>query len=192
MTMACLVLASGLSRRFGDGDKLMQNLGGKPLLAHCLIAASEIFAPEHRFIVVPNPDPRSELASQFEFSLIDNPEPETGQGRSLAIGVQALLAQNYHSVCVLLADMPFISPEFIQGFIDQSENFDIGFSQVRGRAQPPAIFKATAFEPLTGLSGDQGARALDLSAFSIAQIPLPEEMARDIDIPDDIPDDFAR
>lgn len=36
MTIAGVVLAGGLSRRMGGGDKCLQNLAGRPLLAHII------------------------------------------------------------------------------------------------------------------------------------------------------------
>jgi len=180
MTMACLVLASGLSRRFGDADKLMADLNGRVLLAHTLDTARQVEFGGY-FIVTPDPDPRAELGRRRGFSIIANLSPEAGQGASLALGARYLLASGFNQACILLGDMPFISPEYLRELIMRSTDFDIIFSHIDDRDQPPAVFSKNALDVLTTLTGDKGARSADLSSFSIGHQDLPANMAPSYD-----------
>lgn len=182
MTMAALVLASGLSRRYGSDDKLMAELKGQALLAYCLDTV-ETAGFQHRFIVCPDPDPRAELARRFGFSVIANQSPEDGQGTSISLGARHVINAGFDTACILLGDMPFITADYLKSL--RKMNGDIVFSQVQDIDQPPAVFRLAALKALTGLSGDKGAGALDLSCFNVSHMKLPAEMSVDFDTEDD-------
>ncbi len=183
MTIACLVLASGLSRRFGDEDKLLADLNGQTLLAYCLDTAASV-PFDGRFVVTAD-DGRAELAKARSFNVIQNQNPEDGMGASLTCGVRHILDAEYDEVCVLLGDMPFVTPQYIKKLIKGSARFDVTYSQNEDRLMPPAIFKGQVLQSLTQLSGDKGAQSLDLSRYNIGHVELPDEMARDMDEPHD-------
>lgn len=182
MKTAALILASGLSRRFGKEDKLLAELKGQALLAYCLDAAKNVDF-DGLFVICPDPDPRADLARSLGFTVINNPSPEAGQGASIALGAQHCISDGFDAVCVLLGDMPFVTTEFLKE-LNQTPG-DIVFSQLDDRDQPPAIFRGSALQKLTDLSGDKGAASLDLSAFAKTHIPLPEGMSVDFDTEED-------
>ena len=183
MSMACLVVASGLSRRFGDEDKLLADLKGQALLAYCLdTAASVPFAQRY---VVTSDDKRAELAKARGFNIVHNPTPEDGMGTSLALGAIDLLNHGFNAGCILLGDMPFVTPEYLTKLIKHSKSFDISFSQNNNRNMPPAIFKNGALYTLTTLRGDKGMQSQNLSHFNISHLDLPNDLARDMDTPED-------
>lgn len=182
MKSAALVLASGLSRRFGSEDKLLADLKGQALLAYCLDAARNT-GFDGLFVVCPDSDPRADLARTFGFEVIGNRAPELGQGASIAVGTRHILDKGYQAVCVLLGDMPFITAEYLMRLSETSG--DIVFSQRDGVEQPPAIFRNLSMQALTGLFGDNGARTLDLSSFDVTRLNLPVEMSIDFDTEDD-------
>ena len=182
MKIAAMVLASGLSRRFGQDDKLLADLKGQALLAYSLDAVRSADF-ENRFIICPEPDPRAILARNFGFNVIANSEPEAGQGASISLGAKYLRANGFDAVCILLGDMPFVTPEYLKQI--QAMSGDIVFSRTNNKEQPPAIFRGDALEILTTLSGDQGASQLDLSPFTVSNIDLPGEMEKDFDRPED-------
>jgi len=182
MKTACLVLASGLSKRFGQDDKLLANLKGQALLSYVLDAARKASFDGY-CVIVPDPDPRADLARRHGFEIIENPAPENGQGASLAHGAEYLIETGFKSACILLGDMPMITSDYIEKLQKHAKSFDVTFSQVDKREQPPAIFKHGALQALTGLTGDQGAKNLDLSRFSCGFIELPSFMAADYDKP---------
>ncbi len=182
MKTAALVLASGLSRRFGTEDKLLAELKGQALLAYCLDAARES-GFDGLYVVSPDPDPRADLARRHGFRVISNPAPEAGQGASLALGSRYVIEKGFDAVCILLGDMPMVLSDYIRELC--REPGDIVFSEVNGLDQPPAVFRHKALYSLTQLSGDKGAKSLDLSEFTITRLSLPEEMSVDFDHPSD-------
>ncbi len=182
MRTAALVLASGLSRRFGTDDKLLADLKGQALLAYCLDTAKTARFDGY-LVICPDPDPRAELARSLGFQVIPNPSPEQGQGASIALGAKYCQSAGFEAACILLGDMPFVSAEYLQAL--SKANGDIIFSLNNDRDQPPAIFRGEALAALTALSGDQGAKTLDLSAFHITQMDLPDPLAMDFDRPED-------
>lgn len=182
MKTAALVLASGLSKRFGSEDKLLADLKGQALLAYSLDTARET-GFDGLFVICPDPDPRADIARSFGFDVIPNPSPEAGQGATIALGAKHCLSAGFDAVCILLGDMPFVTSDYIRE-LTQSTG-DIVFSRSGTHHQPPAIFRGPAIKTLTQLSGDNGAKALELSNFHVEYINLPDEMARDFDLPSD-------
>ncbi len=181
---ACLVLASGLSKRYGPDDKLLADLKGKALLAYCLDAA-KMAGFDGLYVVTPKHDPRAKLAISQGFKIIDNPVPEAGQGASIACGAAYALRQSYDSGCILLGDMPFVTPAYLKGLQRRIRGADIVFSSHHNRQQPPAIFNRKALAMLAELTGDKGAQSLDLSTLNINSSELPDDLARDFDCVDD-------
>lgn len=184
MRTAVIVLASGLSRRFGPEDKLLANLKGQALLAYCLDTARHA-GFDALFAVCPDPDPRADLARSFGFSVINNPNPLAGQGASLALGAGYLIEAGFNAACILLGDMPMITAEYLNILKAKSTEADIVFSRIDNRVQPPSIFRGEALKILTELSGDQGARSLGLSKFRILYQDIEPEMACDFDSEED-------
>ena len=104
-----LVLASGLSRRFGPTDKLLAPLRGKPLVAH--IAETIGALPFKRRVAVCATDSEA-VRTLFEaegFDVVANPDPARGQASSLVLGLKALAAARPAAMLVCLGDMPFVS-----------------------------------------------------------------------------------
>jgi len=188
---ACLVLASGLSKRYGPDDKLLAELKGKALLAYCLDAA-KMAGFDGLYVITPQHDPRAELAMSRGYTIIDNPAPKAGQGASIAYGATYMLQQSYDAAVILLGDMPFVTAAYLKNLKRHKPNADIVFSTHHDRRQPPAIFNRKALAMLTELTGDKGAQSLDLSDLDIDVFELPDELARDFDKTDDFKrvDDF--
>lgn len=106
------VLAGGLSRRMGGGDKALKQLGGKPMLAHVI----ERLRPQVSSMVLnANGDP-----ARFEqFGLSVTPDPIEGFAGPLA-GVLAGLrwaeknAPKARWVATAAADTPFYPKDLVQ------------------------------------------------------------------------------
>ena len=184
MSFAVLVLASGLSKRFGTEDKLMTDLKGQALLAYCLDAARNAEFDRY-FIVTPSGDAKAELARSFGFEVIDNPHPEAGQGSSLSTGVTHLLDSKVEKVCVLLGDMPYVTGDFLRELKSASNKSDIVFSRLNDRNQPPAIFNQKAMSRLTSLQGDKGAQTVNWASLKISNLEICKDLAIDFDTEDD-------
>ncbi|WP_448658828.1 NTP transferase domain-containing protein [Sphingomonas sp. CJ99] len=151
---ALILLAAGLSRRFGTADKLAADLHGKPLAMHAADRLGTL--PFARRIVVV-----SGTALPFPgWTRIDNPDPAAGQGRSLALGIAAAAAGGADAAVVALADMPFIAADHVQALFAALDHRGAVGTQGPGGAMPPALFTDQHFGALTALTGDRGARGL--------------------------------
>ena len=173
--VALILLAAGLSRRFGDSDKLIVDLNGVPLGLHAANALSAL--PFAARIAVMG---KTALAFQG-FETVHNDTPEAGMSWSLALGVAAARIHRPQAVLVVLADMPFVSEAHVRALLAAGEGAGaIVASGAGGAPMPPALFGADHFDTLESQSGDKGARQL-LHAATIVTAP-PHELT-DIDTP---------
>jgi molybdenum cofactor cytidylyltransferase len=180
-TIAVVVLAAGLSSRFGS-DKLLHPLAGKPLAAHIadMLAAMPL---AHRLAVCPpEPSARADLFRARGFELIPNPEPQRGMASSLALGAQRALDLGADALLVCLADMPNVTGDHLLRLIAAAATSDTAATVFAGTRSPPAIFTRRLFAELAALSGDHGARHLLAQA---TLIEAPPELAQDFDTPED-------
>ena len=157
-----ILLASGLSRRFKRKDKLLQDLGGKPLFEHMASRLSE-FEFAAKIAVCP---PRSDVLREEldgRFIIAPNVSPESGLGVSISVGVRVAMQFRPDYVLLVLADMPFVERRTIEN-LAMAARLDSGLDIIHsGRAdaaRPPALFQQRCFESLQVLKGDSGAGSL--------------------------------
>lgn len=175
---AVVILAAGLSRRFGDGDKLLAPLHGRPLALNIAETLRNIpFAA--RFAVIGRNDPGYAACG---YRLLHNAEPERGMAQSLKLGVAAAAVTDAQAVLVLLADMPAVPARHIASLLARFDGKPLG-SRAGGHISPPALFPRAQFDALMRLEGDAGARALLRDAQAI---DAPQAWLADVDTPDDL------
>jgi len=177
-----VVLAAGLSQRFGTADKLLAPLRGKPLAAH----VADLLGPWpfRQRLAVCGTAGVADLFRERGFTIVENPSPEQGQGASLALGLAAAEAPG---ILVCLADMPLVTAHHLEALCN---HFDPGHgiwavaSVGNGQPGPPAVF---ARDHLAGLdlAGDHGARSLlrdallvPAAAWELADFDTPEALSR--------------
>lgn len=181
---ALLVLAAGLSHRFGEGSKLMAPLRGKPLAFYIAdTVAGTDFA--HKLVVCRQGDEavQAEFAGKG-FEVVVNPDSGRGQASSLGLGVTAFMQRNPQAIMVCLADMPFVTVAHLEAVVGALGN-DVSVVASRlpaGQPSPPAAFAPVHFDALTRLEGDKGARSLLTGAYLI---DAPADTLADFDTPGD-------
>ena len=113
MNIGCIVMAAGMSSRFG-GNKLAQEWQGKSLIRHALEAV-----PTDRLsavmVVTQYPEVVA-LAKEFFFTPIVNSHPEYGQSHTIHLGVKALDACD--ALLFQVADQPLLRRESVAELID--------------------------------------------------------------------------
>ena len=157
MNAACIVMASGIGKRFG-ANKLLQDLEGKPLYRWALEAI-----PMERFsqvIVVTGHEPVAAAAAERGFSVICNDRPEDGVSRTIRMGLEA--AGNCDGALFMTADQPLLTGETIKELMDafaKAPDCIHGASHdgVRGN---PCVFPREFFPELMQLQGDRGGAAV--------------------------------
>jgi molybdenum cofactor guanylyltransferase len=117
-TVGC-VLAGGLSRRMGGGDKALKELGGKPMLAHVI----ERLRPQvSRMVLNANGDP----ARFTQFGLPVTPDPIEGFAGPLAGVLAGLRWAEKHApdarwVASAAADTPFFPKDLVQRLAQEAD-----------------------------------------------------------------------
>lgn len=179
--VAVVLLAAGLSSRFGPADKLQVPLDGLPLGLHAARRLGSLpFA--RRIAVVRDKGP--DFAG-FGFTAIVNPDPAAGQSASIRLGLAEARLAEPQAMLIALADMPFVTEAHIRALLDGFDSTHPVVASTDGqRASPPALFDASLFPTLECLTGDTGARMLLREAVLVGASPA--ELA-DIDTPLDLP-----
>lgn len=159
---AAVILAAGLSRRAGAGNKLLFNLAGKPLLRHAVDCA---LASRARPVVVVLGHQAERVARLLEglpVRIATNPDPGAGMAGSLATGI-ATIAEAVPAAFILLGDMPHIRPATLDRLADALEaapECNIALPLYRGQRGHPVLWRGCHFPGLLRLTGDRGGREL--------------------------------
>ena len=156
--VSAIVLAAGLSRRFGTSDKLMARFEGRTLLEHVLDCLAGLGLGQIVVVTRRDFEALDLLRRDPDLTCIVNETPEAGMGSSLALGAEAL--KPCTGVFVVLADMPFITPDLYRDMATDLPGHDIVVPVHAGQRGHPVLFASTCFNVLQRLEGDQGARGV--------------------------------
>lgn len=156
MTTAGILLAAGLSRRFGAADKLMAPLHGKPLVTHAA-ATLRTLAPEMLIAVTSS----AAVAAELDGFTITKPDQATAsQSASLRAGISLASDLGAHRALVMLADMPGVTVGLAKRIVARCTDRSPAAASDGRAPKPPACFPAACFPALLDVQGDQGARTL--------------------------------
>jgi molybdenum cofactor cytidylyltransferase len=187
--IAAVLLAAGNSSRFGEQDKLMAELRGKPLAVHALeTIASMIFA---ELVAVVRPFEQAPvLHRKLErrgYSILVTDRPEDGISGSIVRAVEHVMPiRRCRGILICLADMPDVPQTHYNRICLAAEDIRSVVASTDGfSASPPAFIGRRHFPELLALRGDQGARALLSHGM---QIETMGACLRDVDLPEDLLD----
>lgn len=172
-----LLLAAGRSERFGTRDKLLAEVKGQPMVAHAASVLRRL-SLDRLIAVTSSPAVAAELSG---FRIVHNPSPDTGQGPSLAMGVDAASSLKTTRLLVMLADMPFVSIDHARAVLERCTDERAAASIANGQVSPPACFPARDIARLVAISGDQGARKLIAGLPADALVEAAADQLSDID-----------
>lgn len=129
-----VLLAAGLGTRMKSSrPKAMQRLAGRPMLAHLIASAAEVF---DRLVVVVGP----EMGDVAELAA---PYPVVIQHERLGTAHAALQAEAYFGdgdVAVLYADNPLISAETLSRLLEARHAPDVGLALLAMRPAEPGRY----------------------------------------------------
>jgi molybdenum cofactor cytidylyltransferase len=159
--VAAIVLAAGRSTRMGPHNKLLADIGGKPMVRRVVEAA---LASTARPVVVVTGHQADDVAaslSGLDVTLIPNPDYATGLASSLKAGIRAVPADR-DGALILLGDMPRISHKDIGALFDAYAGApeSIVVPMHEGRQGNPVLWPRRYFAELLQLEGDAGAKRL--------------------------------
>ncbi|MFP5277505.1 MAG: bifunctional UDP-N-acetylglucosamine diphosphorylase/glucosamine-1-phosphate N-acetyltransferase GlmU [Acidobacteriota bacterium] len=108
--LAVVILAAGKGTRLkSKRPKVLHEIGGKPLLAHVIAAASQVVAPEHIYAVIGHEAERVRAAVAATGVQFVEQKEQYGTGHAIQCARAAI--QGYQNVLVLSGDAPLIRPE---------------------------------------------------------------------------------
>ena len=189
--------AAGRSSRMRGRDKLLETVGGVPILRR--VATEALKAGVGPVIVGIGPDDRERRRAlrNLDVEILDVEDAAEGMGATLRAGARAALAamnttwggdSEYLGLLVMLPDMPGIEASDI---LEMDRVFQArGGPVVRattedGRAGHPVLFPEHAVRDFETLSGDKGAAAM-MEGERVEFVALPGRRAvQDLDTPED-------
>lgn len=180
---ALVLLAAGASSRFVDGDKLMADLNGVPVLAKA--AALKDAAPFARTIAVvgPHHSVRADHLTASGWDIIVNQNATDGQATSLTATLNAIKNDDsITQIIIALADMPAIAQNDLTRLLSAATpDIDAVMSRHGETLMPPALFRREQFGALMALTGDRGAKSVFQTLHRTTTIPLTASAAADVD-----------
>ncbi|HZL31640.1 MAG TPA: molybdopterin-binding/glycosyltransferase family 2 protein [Pseudolabrys sp.] len=188
--VAAVVLAAGRSTRMGAVNKMLAEIGGKPLVR---IAAEQALASRAKPVIVVTGHERERVEQALAglpLRFVHNPDYADGLGTSLARGIGAV-PEDCDGVIVCLGDMPQVDSRLIDkllGAFDPERGALIVVPSTDGRRGNPVVWSRRFFGDLMAIAGDIGARYLiGQYAEAVAEVPLAGDAALiDIDTPESL------
>jgi molybdenum cofactor cytidylyltransferase len=160
-SVAAVVLAAGRSSRMGVQNKLLADIGGKPMVRRVVEIA---LVGRARPVLVVTGHQGAEVADALAglgVTLIANPDYAIGLASSLKAGIRAVPA-DCDGALILLGDMPRISSEHVDRLVEAfaAAPDSIVVPVHEGRQGNPVLWPRRLFPELLQLEGDAGAKRL--------------------------------
>jgi molybdenum cofactor cytidylyltransferase len=186
--IAAVVLAAGRSSRMGGPNKLLAEIGGKPLVR---IVVDAVLASRARPVVVVTGHQRDKVEAALAglpVKFVHNPHFADGLGTSLKAGIAALPAEADGAI-VCLGDMPQVDAALIDrliGAFDPDHGALVVLPTIDGKRGNPVVWSRRFFPDLMAVEGDVGARYLiGRYTEAVAEVPLTGTAAlTDVDTPE--------
>jgi bifunctional UDP-N-acetylglucosamine pyrophosphorylase/glucosamine-1-phosphate N-acetyltransferase len=112
--LAVVIMAAGKGTRLKSGKaKVLHEIGGKPLLAHVIAAASRVVAPGDIYVVVGHQAEKVRAAVAPSGVRFVEQAEQLGTGHAIQCAREAIAG--YENILVFSGDVPLIRPETIEG-----------------------------------------------------------------------------
>jgi molybdenum cofactor cytidylyltransferase len=188
--VAAVVLAAGRSTRMGAVNKMLAEIGGKPLVR---IAVEQAIASRAKPVIVVTGHQHEKVEAALKdlpVRLVRNPDYAGGLGTSLKAGIAAV-PENADGAIVCLGDMPQVDAALIDrlvGAFDPERGALVIVPSINGRRGNPVVWSRRFFHDLMSIQGDIGARHLiGTYAEAVVEIPVVGAAAlTDVDTPESL------
>jgi molybdenum cofactor cytidylyltransferase len=188
--VAAVVLAAGRSTRMGAINKMLAEIGGKPLVR---IAVEQAIASRAKPVIVVTGHQHEKVEAALKdlpVRLVRNPDYAEGLGTSLKTGIAAV-PENADGAIVCLGDMPQVDAPLIDRLVsafDPERGALVIVPSIIGRRGNPVVWSRRFFHDLMSIQGDIGARHL-IGAYAEAVVEIPVVGAAaliDVDTPESL------
>jgi molybdenum cofactor cytidylyltransferase len=188
--VAAIVLAAGRSTRMGAVNKMLAEIGGKPLVR---IAAEQVLASRAGPAIVVTGHQRDRVEAALDalpVRIVHNADYAEGLATSLRTGIAAV-PDDADGAIICLGDMPQIDAALIDRLLsafDPERGGLIVVPSIDGRRGNPVIWSRRFFPDLMAIEGDIGARHLiGAYADAVVEVPLTGGAAlTDVDTPESL------
>jgi len=186
--IAAVILAAGRSTRMGGPNKLLADIGGRPLIR---IAAEQALASRARPVIVVTGHQREQVEAalgELDVTCVHNLNFAEGLSTSVKAGLAAV-PDDADGAIVCLGDMPQVSAALIDRLIaafDPERGALVVVPTIGGKRGNPVVWARRFFPELMALDGDVGARNLiQRYPEAVAEVPLTDTAALvDVDTPE--------
>ena len=163
LKVAGILLAAGMSKRFGEDNKLLRHWRGRPLLLHAasIMAAAQAAGYLHASIAVVGRDANLTTPLLTPLCVVAyNPNYAKGVASSLRCGLRRI--NNADAALIFLADMPLVTVDDVAAIIGAfyKTNAPIIAPSHNGKRGNPVLVARSEFCYLRDIKGDNGARML--------------------------------
>ncbi len=178
-----VIMASGYSTRFGEGDKLLKEVEGVPVVEYLLRTLKEL--PLESIVVAGKSLEIERLCSKYGYTYIENTKAHLGQSESIKAGLKAASGEG---TIFLTGDQPLIKEESLLKLLQTFQDTDLITRTVsEGVPSSPVIFPGRYRKDLMNLTGDMGGREVMRKAGRIAEVEFSDrDEFMDIDTVEDL------
>ena len=165
--IGCVIMASGLGKRFG-GNKLMADFGGKPMILRALQASEAL--KTHRVVVTRHQDV-ADLCQDLGVAVVLHDLPHRSD--TVRLGLEAL--GDVDACMFLPADQPLLQPETVELLVSHWEADQQSILRPSCEETPgsPVIFPAWTFPQLRSLpEGTGGGWVMKRDPERVKTVPI--------------------
>jgi molybdenum cofactor cytidylyltransferase len=186
--VAEVILAAGRASRMGR-EKVLLDLGGKPVISHVLDAVCNAeLSDASNIVIVANPrneDSIRSVVGRSKVRVVCNLSFEQGLGSSIGAGVAAT-APDASALLLMQGDQPLVSAAMLLRLIvewreSQTDYVAASYDEI---TTTPVLFSHALFAEMSQLQGDVGARSV-LRNHKGRVVAFPSWRGTDIDTEDD-------
>jgi molybdenum cofactor cytidylyltransferase len=190
MMVGSVILAAGRSARMSPRNKLLEEIGGRPVVVR--VAEMALASAAKPIVVVTGFEAErlTEALRGLDLTCVHNPDFTAGLSTSLRAGLAAL-PHDRDGALILLGDMPFVEAgdleALIAAFAAKGPN-SICVPARHGRRGNPILWGRAYFPEMMRLSGDAGAKSLlEVHRERIREVEAASDgIFADIDAPADL------
>ncbi|WP_435125671.1 nucleotidyltransferase family protein [Halobaculum sp. D14] len=184
-----VLLAAGTSSRFGDANKLLAELDGRPLVRHAARTLLDADLAAVVAVVGWEAGAVRDALGDAAVRVVENPDYADGLASSVARGVGAAADLDADAAVFLPGDMPTVASSTVRRLVD-AYRADVGTALaaahdgVRGN---PVLFDRAHFGSLRRVDGDVGGRAVLRGSDAAALVDVGDAgVVVDVDTPQDL------